>query len=127
VDGEMNTYHPRDFADIVVHRVALGDAPGCVRMANPGRVMECHDRLETGQAGRHHLRTAAETGKEMRLDESGGDADVCLKEFAVQVHRDARGRAPDERERGCVAAVVIDDPTGGEDVASEHSLELGVG
>ena len=34
---------------------------------------------------------------------------------------------PTIRERGRIAAVVIDDAAGGEDVAPEHSLELGVG
>ena len=55
-----------------------------LRMADARGVVQGHHRLEAGQPRRHHLRPAAEAGKEVRLDEAGGDADVGVQPLAIQ-------------------------------------------
>ena len=79
VDREMHRHHPRDLAHVVMDRIALGDAPRGTRVADVPGIVERHDRLESGQSGRHHLGPAAETGEEVRLDKAGGDADVGIE------------------------------------------------
>src|SRR5688572_27832118 len=88
--------------------------------------MKHHHGFEPGQAGSDHLWPAAETGEEVRLDEPGRDANISLEEIAVQVDRHAGRRSAGGRERRCIAAVVVDDAAGREDVAAKHSLELGI-
>ena len=56
VHREVDADHPGDLADVVVDRIALGDAPRRVRMADALGVVQHQHRLETRQPGRHHLR-----------------------------------------------------------------------
>ena len=82
-------------------------------------------RVETRESRGDHLRSAAEAGEEVRLDEAGGDLDIGIDPRTIQVHRNiGRGRA-DVGERGSIAAVVVDHPIAAGDVRAEHLLQLG--
>ncbi len=124
VHGEVDAGHPRNLADIVVDRIAFGDAPRRVRVADPAGVVQDEHGFESGQARRHHLRSAAEPGEEMWLDEAGRDADVGVHPGAIQVHGHIGLRLPHEDEARRIPAVVVDDAIVAEDVGAEHRLEL---
>ena len=80
-------------------RIAFGDAPRRKRMADVMHVVQRHHRSEPGKTRRHHLRTAAEPGEEVRLDEAGGDADIGIQPCAIEEDLDARGRDADASKR----------------------------
>ena len=67
-------------------------------MSDALRIVQRHHRLEPGQARRHHLGSAAEAGEEVRLDESGRDADVGVQPLAIQVDGHAGRRRSDDSE-----------------------------
>ena len=110
VHREIDADHAGDLADVVVDRIALGDAPGRVRVADALGVVQHQHRLETREPGGHHLRAAAEAGEEVRLDEPGRDPDVGVHPRAIQVTPARRWtscrRAPSD---AAIAAVVVDD------------------
>ena len=86
VDGEVDAGHPRDLAHVVVDRIALGDAPRRVGMSDTASVVQREHGFEAREAGRYHLRPAAEAGEEMRFHEAGRDAYVGVQPLAIQVH-----------------------------------------
>jgi hypothetical protein len=90
VHRKVDPDHPRDRAHVIVDRVAFRDAPGGARVADAGGIVQRHHRLESRQPWRHHLRAAAEAGKEMRLHKARRDPDVRVQELAIQVNGDAR-------------------------------------
>ena len=92
---------------------------------DPPRVVQDEHRLEAREAGRDHLRAAAEAGEEVRLDEPGRDPDVGVHPGPVQRHRHAGRRRADVDERRGVAAVVVDDAVAARDVGAEHLLVFG--
>ena len=78
VEGEVRRRGGRRGADVVVDGVALDDAPGRLRVADAGGVVEHEHGVQPGEPGRDELRPAAEAGEEVRLDEAGGDPQVGL-------------------------------------------------
>ena len=87
VEREVDAGRRGDRADVVVHRVAVGDAPGGARVADARGVVQHEHRLQPGEPGRGQLRAAGEPGEEVRLDEAGGDADVGVDPVPVEPHR----------------------------------------
>ena len=103
VQGEARAGARRDRPDVVVHRVAVDDAPACVRIADAPGVVEREHSLERGQAGGDHLRSTREPGEEVRFDEPRRDADVGVDPFSVQPHGDIGAEAAEPYERSVVA------------------------
>ena len=66
--------------------VPLGDEPRRPGVGDAARAVGLEDRLERGQARARPLRTAAEPGEEVGLDEPREDADVGLDVAAVDLH-----------------------------------------
>ena len=93
------------------------------------RVVQHQRRRQPGQPGRDHLRTAAEAGEEVRLDEAGGDAHVGVEPVPVEPDRHVARRAAGEGQRAVVARVVVDDAVALDNRRAEHPHELlgGVG
>ncbi len=116
----------RNGADGVVHRVALDHAPGGLRLAHPAAVVQGHDRLQAGRADGDQLRAAAEAGEQVRLHQSGGDAEVGLHPAAVECDRDVVGRGTGRSERDevrRVAAVVDGHLAAPRHLGTEHGLD----
>ena len=126
VEHEVDSRRLGDRPNRVVHGVADSDAPGGVRIADAPRIVERERRLEPRKTGSVQLRPAAEAGKEVRLDEPGGDADVRVDPLAVEPHGHVHHLAA-ELEAARVASVVVHDPHALEHVGAEHRLELGRG
>ena len=127
VQGEGDAGGGGDGPDVVVDRVAVGDAPGGTLMADPGGVVQDQDRLQRGKAGGDELGTAGEASEEVRSDEPGGDPDIGPGPRAVQPHRDAVAVGAHPGELGAVAGVVVDDRYRVHDLVAEHLPQLGVG
>ena len=87
VQREVDAGRRGDRPDRVVDGVALDDAPGRPRVADPPGIVEGEDRVEPGQPRRDHLGPAAEPGEEVRLHEPGRDPDIGLHPLAVEQDR----------------------------------------
>ena len=123
VEHEVDAGRGRNRADGVVHRVADGDAPRRVRIADPPRVVEHQGGLEAGEAGRIQLRAAAEPGEEVRLDEAGRDAHIRIDPLLVEPHRNVEDLAAPAQRR-VVARVVVHDAHTLDHVGAEHRDDL---
>src|SRR5439155_23872763 len=100
--------------NVVVHWISFGHAPRGIRMPDARYVMESHHSLNTRQARGHHLRTAAESGKEVRLNETCGDFEIGVDPVGVQQDPDAGAGVANVSERSVVASIVANEsPTGG--------------
>ena len=127
VEGEVAAGGGGDRPDVVVHGIALDQAPGGPRIADPCCVVQDQDGLQTSQARSDHLGSAAEAGEEVRLDESGGDLDVGLDPATIEPHRDV-GPGPTAIEQLImITGVVVDHLDGIDHVLTEHLDELGRG
>ena len=98
VHCEVYARHSGDLAHIVVDGIALGHAPGRVRMTDPPSVVQHEHRFETGEPRGDHFRPPAEPGKEVRLDETGRDPHVGADPRAIQVHGHMSGGLADVDE-----------------------------
>ena len=79
--------------------------------------------LQTRQARRDHLRAAAEAGEEMRLDEAGGDPEVCLDRLSCERQRDVTDH-PEVDQARRVARVVVEDAPHPQHLITEHRPTL---
>ena len=104
VEREVDPGRRGDRPDGVVDGVALDDAPGRARVADPAGVVQLERRLEPGEARRDHLRAAAEAGEEVRLDEAGRDPEVRLDPLAVQGDGDVADHPEVDQARGSRAS-----------------------
>ena len=84
--------HAQDLQLLLVQRIAVEIAARRQRILHEARGMEGADRRVMRDAGRHDLAAAGPAGHEMRLDETGGDADVGLHEPAVDADGNATRR-----------------------------------
>jgi hypothetical protein len=120
VDGEVETGAGGDGPDVVVHRVAVRDTPGRLRVADTDRVVQDEHGLKGSQAGRHELRPAGEAGEEVRFDKAGGEPDIGFDPLPVQPDRDVVAEPPEPAQHRRVARVVVDDAHGVHDSVAEH-------
>ncbi len=88
------------------------------------RVVEHESRLEPRETGSVQLRAAAEPGEEVRLDETGRDADVRVDPLTVEPHRNVHHLSA-VAQRALVASVVVHDSHPLAHLSTEHRLELG--
>ena len=126
VQGEVHPGGRRDRADRVVDRIALDDAPGGTRVADPPRVVELERGREAGEPRSDHLGPAAEPGEEVRLHEAGRDPQVRGHPFPVEEDRDVSDHPQVDLPR-VVAGVVVLDPPLCEHVVTQHRPTLGDG
>ena len=124
VEREVRAGGRGDRAHVVVHGVALRDAPARVGVADARGVVQRQRRLEAREARGDELRTAGEAGEEVRLDEAGGDADIGGDPLAVEPHRHVGAVAAHPGQRALVAGIVVDDAHGGEHLVAEHRAQL---
>ncbi len=126
VEEEGGTCTERDVAEFFPKGVAFADAEGGAGVADvPGPVI-AHDGLDVGDAGHDPLRTAAEAGEEVRLDEAGDDAEVGFDAVAVDPGGGA-GAGGAEGDAGLVGfGFVVQDAVLGDDLGGKHALELGL-
>ena len=105
--------HPHDLELLLVQRVAGEVALDCERVLHEARAVERANRVGVRDSRCDDLPATGVAGHEMRLDQSGRDAQVRLDKSAVQLHR----RAPPGGDaqidvRGLVAREMILDAHG---------------
>ena len=126
---EADTRVTGDLANGIVYRVALGDGPGGVVVADEGGGMELHYGLDARETRGDHFRAAAESGEEMGLDEAKGYADVGVQPASVEQNGCAvDGWGGGDKGLG-IEGVVADDGIVVDNVGAEHALQFiaGVG
>jgi hypothetical protein len=128
VEPEVDPADGRDHrADVVVHGVALADAPYGVGRADALSVVQGEDGLQAREPGDAQLRAPAEPGEEVRLDEARGDPDVRLHPVSVEPHGHSVAVAAHPHEGRLVARVVVEHVDPVDDVVAQHRPELGLG
>jgi hypothetical protein len=126
IDGECDIRRSGDRPHGVVDRVPLEDRECRAGIGDPGGAVELEHRVQPGQPGRDHLRTAAEPREEVRLHEPRRDADVRVDPLPVQPDGYSVDH-PDEAQIRGLARVVIDDAPSLEDIVPEHLAPLPMG
>ena len=102
----------------------MGDSPNCHGVGDAFRVVKLHDGIEARKAGSDHLRSAAESGEEVRLDEAGRDPHVRLEPRPVQPNGNTTRRFAHVLERFGVECAVVHDAIAARDVRAEHLVQL---
>ena len=124
VESEVHPHLAGNRPHVVVHRVALGDPEDRFRVTDARFVVEHQNRFQTGEPGRHHLRSPGKAREEMRFHEAGGDPDIGFQEAAVEQHGNAIFRVRQAGEFLSVPAVVVHDLARREQFAAEHGLQF---
>ena len=127
VQCEVDSRDRRYLSDGIVHRVALGYAPGRLWAADASSVVQVHGRGETRESRSHHLGAAGKPGEKMRLDEPGGDAHVGIEPPPVEQDRHAVPRLAGRCQAPSIESVVVDDLVAADHIGSEHGREFGCG
>src|SRR5262249_27302494 len=89
VDDEVAAGAAGDPSVFLMHRIAIQDATVGFGMLEKIRAVPDLDCLESGDAGTDELPSAGEASHEMRLDQAGGDLQVCLDVASVDPDRHA--------------------------------------
>ena len=114
----------RDIAYLLEDRIAVGDAPRRLRVADHPRVVVGHDRFGAGDAREHRLAAAGVAAEEVRLDKPGDDTEVRLHVLAVEPDLDAARRRQQVVERRAVLRDVVDDAVTRQDLVAEDAAML---
>ncbi len=99
---------PDDLELLLVERIADQIALNGEGILHEARGMEGADRLVVGDAGRNDLAAAGPPGHEVRLDQTGRDAQIRVDEAAVELDRRPARRGDAEIDMiGVVARVMV--------------------
>ena len=100
--------HPHDLELLLVQRIALEIALDRERILHEAGAVERADRVGMRHARRDHLAPARVARHEVRLDQSGGDANVGFDEATIEPHRRAARASESEVDvRRVIAREVV--------------------
>ena len=120
IDTEMDTTLLGNLTDGVVDRITDCHAPSSVGRPDHLGVVQPHRRVEAGEPRRDHFWPAAEAGKKVGLDESGGDADVGVDPALVEPHGNTRRGVRKLAQGRAVEGIVVHHLVAVDDILSNH-------
>src|SRR5947208_16808564 len=94
MDGEVDTGHCSDFANIVVDRISFSHSPGRVGMSDAGGVVQLHDGVESRQPRCNHLRSTAKTCEKVRFYKPCRDLKITFHPSPIQQYANPTPRSP---------------------------------
>ena len=127
VEQEPRLDQRRRLSHLFPDRVAVGDPPGGVRVADHGVAVVGEHALAAGQRRQGALGAAGEAGEEVRLDEAGEDHQVRLHHRAVQADGVAAAGGAGGDQLRIVPGVVLPAAVAVDDAGAQHLPQLRFG